>query len=117
MVLNGDSDGEIFPFTIKPNFTTQGSIIEIEDGWEVDFTCVEQSKLFQGLMQEILVENIIYLIILLIQFLLIIFLLNVILLKVRLLMEKEVVLFIILRWMCFQASNILKSIEVELCDL
>ena len=38
MVLNGDSDDEIFPFTIKPNFSTQGSIIEIEDGWEIDFT-------------------------------------------------------------------------------
>ena len=38
MVLNGDSDGETFPFTIKPYFTTQGSIIEIEDGWEIDFT-------------------------------------------------------------------------------
>ena len=38
MVLNGDSDGETFPISIKPNFTTQGSIIEIEDGWEVEFT-------------------------------------------------------------------------------
>ena len=38
MVLNGDSDDETFPFSIKPNFTTQGSIIEVEDGWEVDFT-------------------------------------------------------------------------------
>ena len=38
MVLNGDSDGETFPFTIKPNFTTQGSIIEIEVGWQIDST-------------------------------------------------------------------------------
>ena len=37
MVLNGDFDGQSFPFTIKPNFQTQGSIMEIEDGWEVDF--------------------------------------------------------------------------------
>ena len=27
------------PFTIKPIFTTQGSIIEIEVGWELNFTC------------------------------------------------------------------------------
>ena len=38
MVSNGDSDGETFPITIKPNFNTQESIIEIEDGWEIDFT-------------------------------------------------------------------------------
>ena len=38
MVLNGDFDGETFPITIKPNFSTQGSIIEIKDGWEIDFT-------------------------------------------------------------------------------
>ena len=38
MVLNGDSDGETFPFSIEPNFTRQGSIIEIENVWELDFT-------------------------------------------------------------------------------
>ena len=30
MVLNGDSDGGTFLFTIKPNFTTQGSIMKLK---------------------------------------------------------------------------------------
>ena len=32
------SDGEPFPTAIKPNFTTKGSIFQIEDGWEIEFT-------------------------------------------------------------------------------
>ena len=27
-----------YPFVIKPNFDNLGSIIEIADGWEIDFT-------------------------------------------------------------------------------
>ena len=48
MVLKGDSDGESFPVTIKPNFTTQGSIIEIEDGWQLDFTFAGTIKTILG---------------------------------------------------------------------
>ena len=66
MVLNGDSDGESFPFTIKPNFTTQGSIIEIEDGWEIDFTYAGTIKNILGFDARKLAENLFYLIIFLI---------------------------------------------------
>ena len=31
-------DDESYPFSIKPNFSTLGSIIEIRDGWQIDFT-------------------------------------------------------------------------------
>ena len=31
-------DDESYPFSIKPNFSTLGSIIEIKDEWKIDFT-------------------------------------------------------------------------------
>ena len=51
-VLNGDFDGETFPITIKPNFSTQGSIIEIKDGLEIDFTFDSTIRTFWVLMIE-----------------------------------------------------------------
>ena len=34
----GDATGENYPFLIRPNFVNLGSIIEIDNGWEIDFT-------------------------------------------------------------------------------
>ena len=34
----GDATESNYPFVIKPNFDNLGSIIEIADGWEIDFT-------------------------------------------------------------------------------
>ena len=57
MVSNGDSDGETFPITIKPNFNTQESIIEIEDGWEIDFTYAGTIRTLLGFDARVVSEN------------------------------------------------------------
>ena len=38
IIEEGDATESTYPFVIKPNFDNLGSIIEISDGWEIDFT-------------------------------------------------------------------------------
>ena len=48
MVLNGDSDGETIPITIKQDFSTQGSIMEIIDRWGIYFTFDSTTRTILG---------------------------------------------------------------------
>ena len=38
IIEEGDATESNYPFLIKPNFNNLHSIIEIENGWEIDFT-------------------------------------------------------------------------------
>ena len=38
IIANGDASEENYPFLITPNYSNNQSIIEIADGWEIDFT-------------------------------------------------------------------------------
>ena len=59
---------QIIHFVIKPNFDNLGSIIEIENGWEIDFTQNETIREVLGFKSKRIGKELIIQIILLILF-------------------------------------------------
>ena len=58
IIENGDATKENYPFLIKPNYSNNHSIIEIVDGWEIDFTKDKTIRDVLGFSKRIINEEI-----------------------------------------------------------
>ena len=58
IIENGDATEENYPFLIRPNYSNNHSIIEIADGWEIDFTQNKTIRDVLGFGKKIINEEI-----------------------------------------------------------